>query len=67
MYASRKCFFTKRPILPREQNSVQMHFAVLDENGRTTEEVKIVDICGDLRSTGRTDFLLYEATNNKSI
>ncbi|KAL6122667.1 rps21 [Nucleospora cyclopteri] len=65
MYVSRKCKFTNRPILPKERDSVQIHLAELNEFGRATGQVKIVDVCGDVRRTGRVDSLLYESESKQ--
>lgn len=56
----RMCTFTNRPIDPKDRSSVQIPLAVLDEAGRCTGEVDIVDICGSVRTTGEVDSLLFE-------
>lgn len=56
----RMCTFTNRPIDPKDRSSVQIPFAELDENGKFTGNIQIVDICGSIRKTGEVDNLLLE-------
>ncbi|OQS54801.1 rps21 [Ecytonucleospora hepatopenaei] len=60
MSSHRKCIFTKRPILPKERDGVQLFLAELDSNGRLTGKTNMVDICGSIRRTGEIDSLLLE-------
>lgn len=45
------CVFTNRPIDAKDKSSVQIVFAALDENGRSTGEKKLVDISGSVRAS----------------
>lgn len=61
MYFERRmCNFTARPIAAKDRASVQIILAKLDESGRVTEEIDIIDICGSLRQAGQSDSLLLE-------
>ena len=59
-FERRRCNFTSRDICAKDRASVQILLAKLDSNGRMTEEVDIVDICGDIRAYAQCDSLLYE-------
>ncbi|KCZ75518.1 hypothetical protein H311_03503, partial [Anncaliia algerae PRA109] len=43
--------------------SVQLTFAVLNEDGRATNDILVYNICGSIRKNGRID----EALNEKLI
>ncbi|ORD99811.1 hypothetical protein A0H76_126 [Hepatospora eriocheir] len=57
----RKCDFTNYPILPNDCSSVQICLAQLDGEGKATENISIIDICGSVRKSGKVDRLLYES------
>lgn len=61
MYFERRmCNFTSRPIDAKDRASIQLLIADLDSNGRVTEDVEIIDICGSVRESGQCDGLLME-------
>lgn len=59
-FERRICDFTKRPIDAKDKASVQITLAKLDEHGRATGELDIIDISGCIRKSGEIDALLYD-------
>ncbi|KAI5148286.1 small subunit ribosomal protein S21e [Enteropsectra breve] len=61
MYFERRtCNITGRPIDAKDRASGQILIARLDENGRATSEVEIIDVCGAARKNGVVDAWLME-------
>ena len=56
----RICDLTRKSLSSVDKASVQITFADLDENGRVTSEITILNVCGALRKEGKTDGLITE-------
>lgn len=63
-FERRMCTFTKQPIDAKDRASVQIVLAKLDNSGRTTGEVDILDIAGSIRRNGQSDSLILEHSRN---
>lgn len=60
MFRQRICDFTNTPISSIDRASVQLTFAELDDEGKPTGEIRILDCCGKVRKEGKVDEILYE-------
>ncbi|KCZ81316.1 hypothetical protein H312_01195 [Anncaliia algerae PRA339] len=59
----RLCSISGKIISRTDKSSVQLTFAVLNEDGRATNDILVYNICGSIRKNGRID----EALNEKLI
>ncbi|RVD92727.1 Ribosomal S21e [Tubulinosema ratisbonensis] len=62
-FKQRLCSFTGRPISHTDRSSVQLTFAVLDDDGRATGDIQVFNVSGSIRNNGSID----EAVNEKLI
>lgn len=63
-FERRMCTFTKQPIEAKDRSSVQIVLAKLDQSGRVTGDVDILDIAGAIRKNGQADSLILEYSRN---
>ncbi|KRH95206.1 40S ribosomal protein S21 [Pseudoloma neurophilia] len=54
------CDLSCKPISSVDKMNVQLTFVELDENGRATQNLKVLNVCGALRKEGKADGLVTE-------
>lgn len=50
-FERRKCAYTCRNISATDRSSVKIHFAELDETGRSTGKNVMINLCGEARKS----------------
>lgn len=65
-FERRICDLTKTSIAPNDKGAIQLTLAKLNEEGRLTDDVEIIDVCGRIRKEGKCDELLNEFLVKKS-
>ncbi|ELA46176.1 hypothetical protein VCUG_02345 [Vavraia culicis subsp. floridensis] len=60
MISQQICDLSKKPISSVDKASVQLTFVNLDEKGRMTDELTVLNVCGALRKEGKADGLITE-------
>lgn len=60
VFQQRLCSFTGRPISHKDNASVQLTFATLDNDGRATGDIQVFNVSGSIRNNGTVDEAVNE-------
>lgn len=58
--SQRICDLSRKPISSVDKASVQLTFVELDEDGRVTSDLVVLNVCGALRKEAKADGLITE-------